>query len=79
MSGAIETQSHILYCEAYSALREGKSLSSDKDIVVYFRKVIEIGDKLGIEWSMLLGGVPKPSGPLHTEMLWQEMSLDGVP
>ena len=49
MSGAIETQSHILYCEAYSALREGKSLSSDKDIVEYFRKVIEIRDKLGIE------------------------------
>ena len=49
MSGSIETQSHILYCEAYRGLREGKSLSSDKDIVEYFRKVMEIRDKLGID------------------------------
>ena len=49
MSGSIDTQSHILYCEAYRGLREGKSLSSDKDIVEYFRKVIEIRDKLGID------------------------------
>ena len=49
ISGSIETQSHILYCEAYRGLREGKSLSSDKDIVEYLRKVIEIRDKLGID------------------------------
>ena len=48
MSGAIETLSHILYCEAYKPLREGKSLDSDKDLVEYFRKVMEIRDKLGI-------------------------------
>ena len=48
MSGAIDTQSHILYCEAYKPLREGKSLESDRDLVEYFRKVIEIRVKLGI-------------------------------
>ena len=37
MSGAIDTQSHILYCEAYKPLREGKSLDSDKDLVEYFQ------------------------------------------
>ena len=47
--GAVETQSHILFCPAYSALREGKSLESDKDVVDYFRKVMEIRDKLSIE------------------------------
>ena len=47
-SGAIETQSHILYCEAYQPLREGKSLSSDEDIVEYLRKVYELREKLGI-------------------------------
>ena len=46
MSGAIKTQSHILYCEAYKPLREGKSLDYDKDLVEYFRKVMEIRDKL---------------------------------
>ena len=48
MAGAIEIQSHILYCEAYKPLREGESLDSDKDLVEYFRKVMEIRDKLGI-------------------------------
>ena len=47
-SGAIETQSHILYCEAYQPLRVGKSLSSDDDIVDYLRKVFELREKLGI-------------------------------
>ena len=48
MSGAIDTQIHILYCEAYKPLGEGKSLDSDRDLVEYFRKVMEISDKLGI-------------------------------
>ena len=47
-SGAIETQNHILYCEAYKPLREGKSLNSDEDVVEYFRKVFELREKLGI-------------------------------
>ena len=29
----IDSQSHILYCPAYKMLREGKSLTSDQDIV----------------------------------------------
>ena len=31
----VDSQSHILYCPAYQQLREGKSLSSDQDIVSY--------------------------------------------
>ena len=48
MSGAIDTQSHILYCKAYSKLRDGKLFSSDKHLVEFFCKVIEIREKLNI-------------------------------
>lgn len=44
--GNVDTQSHILYCPAYQELREGKSLSSDEDIVHYFRKVMSIREEL---------------------------------
>ena len=44
----IDTQSHILWCEAYSKLREGKSLDNDKDIVAYFQKVLQIRTKMKI-------------------------------
>ena len=33
----IDSQSHILYCQAYKEQREGKSMTSDEDIVNYFR------------------------------------------
>ena len=38
----VDSQSHILYCPAYQQLREGKSLSSDQDIVSYFQEVLAI-------------------------------------
>ena len=44
----IDSQSHILYCPAYKQLREGKSLTSDSDIVEYFKKVLEIRTKLNL-------------------------------
>ena len=55
----IDSQSHILYCPAYKELREGKSLTSDEDIVNYFREVMIIRTKLdlnkwGMSWSMWL-------------------------
>ena len=44
----INSQSHILYCPAYKQMREGKSLTSDSDIVEYFKKVLEIRTKLNL-------------------------------
>ena len=45
----VDSQSHILYCPAYQQLREGKSLSSDQDIVSYFKEVLAIRLKLNLE------------------------------
>ena len=45
----IDSQSHILYCPAYQQLREGKTLTSDQDIVSYFKEVLEIRIKLDID------------------------------
>ena len=45
----VDSQSHILYCPAYQQLREGKSLSSDKDIVSYFKEVLAIRLKLNFK------------------------------
>ena len=44
----IYSQSHTLYCPAYQQLREGKTLTSDQDIVTYFKEVLEIRMKLDL-------------------------------
>ena len=44
----IDSQSHLLYCPAYKDLREGRTLSSDDDIVSYFREVLAIRIKLDL-------------------------------
>ena len=44
----IDSQSHILYCPAYQQLRVGKSLSSDQDVVNYFKEVLEIRIRLDL-------------------------------
>ena len=44
----IDSQSHVLWCPAYSRLREGKSMDNDKDIITYFKKVLNIRSKLKI-------------------------------
>ena len=50
----IDTQSHILVCDSYKYLREGKNLTSDYDLVKYFRDVISLRDKLDeIAWLHL--------------------------
>ena len=41
----LDTQEHIMWCPAYSSLRNGKDLKKDKDLVDYFRKVINIRNK----------------------------------
>ena len=45
---SIETQDHVLYCPAYSQLREGKHLESDRDLTNYLMKVLIIREKLNI-------------------------------
>ena len=40
MEGMRDTQAHILSCPGYEDLREDKDLSSDKDLVGYFRLVM---------------------------------------
>ena len=41
----LDTQDHVTRCPAYQQLRVGKNLSCDKDLVEYFRKIIQIRDK----------------------------------
>ena len=43
---SMDSQSHILVCDSYRYLREGKDLKSDKDLVKYFRDVVSLREKL---------------------------------
>ena len=45
---SIETQEHVLFCPAYSQLRQGKDLKSDRDLTDYLMKVLIIREKLNI-------------------------------
>ena len=38
----VETNGHVLSCEAYKLIREGKNMETDKDLVECFREVLEI-------------------------------------
>ena len=40
VEGMRDTQTHILVCPGYAELRQDKDLSSDKDLVGYFRLVM---------------------------------------
>ena len=42
----MDSQSHILICESYKYLREGKDLNNDKHLVKYFSDVISLREKL---------------------------------
>ena len=42
----MDSQTHILSCDSYQYLRSGKDLSSDKDLVTYFREVISLREKI---------------------------------
>ena len=42
----MDSQSHIIVCDSYKYLRNGKDLSSDKDLVTYFRDVISLREKI---------------------------------
>ena len=39
--GKRDTQSHLMYCKEYETLRHGKDLSNDKDLVGYFKSIIQ--------------------------------------
>ena len=43
---SIETQSHLLFCPAYSTLRVGKDLSNDDHLIAYIQSVMHIRTKL---------------------------------
>ena len=43
---SIKTQSHLLFCPAYSTLREGKDLSNDDHLIGYIQNVMQIRTKL---------------------------------
>ena len=45
---SIDTQQHVLWCPSYSELRQGKDLSSDKDLTSYLRDVLVIRAKLNL-------------------------------
>ena len=40
--GARDSQVHVLQCEAYKEMREGKNLDCDEDLVEYYRNVINV-------------------------------------
>ena len=45
---AIETQSHLLWCPAYSSIREGKDLNNEQDLINYIKKVMQVRDELNL-------------------------------
>ena len=47
-SGFIESQTHVLFCSAYTDLRAGKDLNNDSDIIDYIRKVLIVRENLTI-------------------------------
>ena len=40
-SGMIDSQTHVIVCEAHADLRTGADLQDDRQLVRYFRKVIQ--------------------------------------
>ena len=44
---AIDTQSHVMICPAYSKLREGKDVNCDEDLVKYLVEVMKIRERMG--------------------------------
>ena len=38
----VETSGHVMSCQAYDLVRQGKDLSDDKDLVQFFKEVMKI-------------------------------------
>ena len=45
----IDDNTHVLYCYAYSDLRQGKNLNHNSDICEYLQKVLEIRTNLRLQ------------------------------
>merc|ERR1711915_860097 len=41
LCGSLDSQSHVLWCPAFSSLREGRSLDNASNLVTYFHQVIK--------------------------------------
>ena len=41
----LDSQSHIMWCSAFSSLREGKNIADDADLVAYFQQVFKIREQ----------------------------------
>ena len=46
---SIDSMNHVLWCESYRKLREGKDLKDDKDLASYLHDVFRIRSKLEID------------------------------
>ena len=45
----IDHSSHVLFCHAYSELRQGKNLNNNSDICEYLQKVLKIRTNLRLQ------------------------------
>ena len=43
---AIDTQSHVMWCQAYSDLRKNKDFNDDKDLANYIEEVLKIRETI---------------------------------
>ena len=47
-NGQIESQQHILHCDAYSDLRKDKDIGKVQDLVEYMKNVLIIREKMNL-------------------------------
>ena len=45
-NSAIDTQSHVMWCQAYSDLRKNKDFNDDKDLANYIEEVLKIRETI---------------------------------
>ena len=51
----MDSQAHIVWCPAYAALKEGKYLECNKDLVEYYQEFMKIReDYPGVKGSKLI-------------------------
>ena len=47
----MDTESHLLWCDAYKHLRQNKNLNSDKDLCIYLKDILKLRAKDHLEKS----------------------------
>ena len=45
----VDHNTHVLFCDSYSTLRENKDINCDSDLAEYLLKVMEIRTKLRLD------------------------------